>query len=172
METVNKDINKLISEKFQDKRFEKKYHRTRAYFRLADELLLLRKKRGLTQKELAEKAGTTQAVVSRLENASVKPSLETVLNFTDALEAVLDIRLTPLEDIRRKSEDLRKNSSFYEKEFIHPSAKPKKNIENSIKYQWTNIILSKPQQNHELFTNLLSLSSYPPMKTASLHHEK
>ena len=99
-----KDINSMINEKFKNKDFEKNYHRSATFYRLADELLLLRKKRGLSQKELAEKAGTTQAVVSRLENASVKASLESVVNFAEALEALVDIHLVPLEEVRRKYE--------------------------------------------------------------------
>jgi transcriptional regulator with XRE-family HTH domain len=96
-----KDLNSQISEKFKEKNFEKNYLRTATFYKLADELLLLRKKRGYSQKELAEKAGTTQAVVSRLENASVKASLESVVNFAEALNALVDIHLVPLEDIRR-----------------------------------------------------------------------
>jgi transcriptional regulator with XRE-family HTH domain len=65
-------------------------------------LLLLRKKRGISQKELAVAANTTQAVVSRLENASVKASLESVVKLAEALEAVVDVRLIPLEDVRKK----------------------------------------------------------------------
>ncbi len=95
-----KDINTLLVEKFKNKDFEKKYHRTASLFRLADEMLMLRKKRGLTQKELAKKVGTTQAVVSRLENASVKPSLETIIKIAEALDAVVNVQLLPMETIR------------------------------------------------------------------------
>jgi transcriptional regulator with XRE-family HTH domain len=98
------DLNARIAEKFKDKRFEKEYHRTASLYRLADRLLLLRRQRNLTQKELAQKIGTTQAVVSRLENASVPPSLETILNFAEALEAVVDIHIIPIEDTRPKSD--------------------------------------------------------------------
>ena len=105
-----KDLNTRIAEKFKDPNFEKEYHRTAALYRLAGRLLLLRKQRGLTQRELAEKVGTTQAVVSRLESASVKPSIETILNFAEALDSVVDIHLTPIEDTRRKNEPKEKVS--------------------------------------------------------------
>lgn len=100
-----KDMNSQINEKFKNKDFEKSYLRTATFYKLADELLLLRKKRGLSQKELAKKAGTTQAVVSRLENASVKASLESVVNFAEALDAHVDIHFVPFEDVRRKIEE-------------------------------------------------------------------
>jgi len=96
-----KDLNASIAEKFQDKNFEKKYLRSSALYRLAGEMLLLRKQRGLTQQELADKVGSTQAVISRLESASVKPSLETILKIAEALDATVDVRLLPVEKIRR-----------------------------------------------------------------------
>jgi transcriptional regulator with XRE-family HTH domain len=104
------DLNTRIAEKFKNKDFEKEYFRTAALYRLSDRLLLLRKQRGLTQKELAEIIGTTQAVVSRLESVSVKPSLETILNFAEALDAVVDIQIIPIEDTRRKGEPKEKVS--------------------------------------------------------------
>ena len=94
------NLNSRIAEKFKDRNVEKKYLRTSAYYRLAAGLLLLRKQRGLTQKELAEKVGTTQTVISRLENASVKPSLETILKVAEALDAAVDFRLLPIENMR------------------------------------------------------------------------
>ena len=60
---------------------------------------MLRKKRGITQQELAEKAKTTQAVVSRLENVSVHSSLESVIRLAESLDAVVEVHLTPIEDL-------------------------------------------------------------------------
>lgn len=94
-------LSKRVAELFKDPSVEKHYLRLTVINRLADAILLLRKKRGLTQKQLAEKVGTTQAVISRLENASVKPSLETVLKIAEALDAAVDIRIVPLEKLRR-----------------------------------------------------------------------
>jgi transcriptional regulator with XRE-family HTH domain len=101
MEVEMKNLATLLKENLKDKDFEKKYHRNETFFRLADEILLLRKRRKLTQKELAEKIGTTQAVVSRLENASVKATLESIVKLAEALDAIVDIRLVPLEEVRK-----------------------------------------------------------------------
>lgn len=98
-----KSLKDRIAEKFNDKNFEKQFLQSSAFYRLASEVLLLRKQRGLTQKELAEKIGTTQAVISRVESASVKPSFDTILKIADALDAAMDVRLLPVENIRRKS---------------------------------------------------------------------
>lgn len=99
-----KDLNIYLQEKLQDKEFALQYYRQATYFRLADQFLLLRKARGLTQTELADKADTTQTVVSRLENVSVRPSLETVVKLAEALDAVVEVRLVPLEQIQAEQE--------------------------------------------------------------------
>jgi len=89
------DFNQFLQEQMQNDGFARQYYRDATFFRLADQFILLRKMRGLTQRELAEKAGTTQAVVSRLENVSVRPSL---VKLAEALDAVIEVHLIPLED--------------------------------------------------------------------------
>jgi transcriptional regulator with XRE-family HTH domain len=93
------DFNQYLQEQFQDEAFTRQYYRQATYFRLADQMIMLRKRRGLTQKELAQKANTTQAVVSRLENVSVRPSLESIVNLAEALGAVVEVRLVPVEEL-------------------------------------------------------------------------
>lgn len=97
------EFNQFIQEEMKDQDFAREYYRKATYFRLADELILLRKKRGLTQNELAEKAGTTQAVVSRLENVSVHASLESVVKLAEALDSVVEVRLVPMEDLEGRN---------------------------------------------------------------------
>ena len=49
-----------------------------AHFRLAGELLALRKSRGLTQRELSAKSGVQQSEISRIEAGSANPTLQTI----------------------------------------------------------------------------------------------
>lgn len=125
------DFNKFLKDKFEQEDFKREYYREAALYRLADQLLLLRKKLGLTQKELAKKANTTQAVVSRIENVSVSPSLETVIKLADALNAVVDLTLKPIDEVHpypekttkkdtpeKSTTEPRKRNLFFEKN--HP----------------------------------------------------
>ena len=100
-----KDFNTFLKEQLKDRDFSKDYYRHATYFRLADQMILLRKKRGVTQKGLAEKAGTTQTVVSRLENVSVHPSLETVIKLAEALDAVAEVHLIQVEQLKFSDEE-------------------------------------------------------------------
>lgn len=99
------DFDTLIQEQLARPGVAREYYRLAPFYRLADQLILLRKKRGLTQQELAEQAQTTQAVVSRLENASVRCSLETAVRLAEALDAVVEVTIRPLEELSTPAEE-------------------------------------------------------------------
>jgi len=92
------DFNRFVKEQLKREGVAREYNRIAPFYRLADQLILLRKQRGITQQELAEKAETTQAVISRLENVSVRASLETVVKLADAMDAVVELKLIPTEE--------------------------------------------------------------------------
>ena len=55
----------------------------------------LRILRGLTQTELAERAGTKQPSIARLENGSYLPSISFLNRVANALDAKVEIKLVP-----------------------------------------------------------------------------
>lgn len=57
-----------LKEDMKDPEFRKAFEEADLPVRLAIEIAKLRKKRGLSQKELARKAKTKQQVISRIEN--------------------------------------------------------------------------------------------------------
>lgn len=62
--------------------------------------LLVREARlrtGLTQRELAERLGTTQSVVSRWESGGVHPSAETLSSIIEACGLELHVALTEID---------------------------------------------------------------------------
>lgn len=82
---------------------------------MADAGALLRERRrahNLTQAQLARRAGTTQAALSRLERGELSPTLATMERVLEALGEVLevsarrprlDIDLRHLRDLRRRA---------------------------------------------------------------------
>ena len=57
-----------------------------------------RKRAGLTQRELAERAGTTQSAIARVESGAVSPSLERLTQLVQAAGFDIDVRLVPYDD--------------------------------------------------------------------------
>jgi DNA-binding XRE family transcriptional regulator len=64
------------------------YHRV---YRLASEVMGLRRKHGLTQAQLAERCGVDQAEISRIETGNANPTARTLERIADALDADLHL---------------------------------------------------------------------------------
>ena len=71
------------------------FEKTADEYALLDEFLKARAAQGLTQAQVAEKIGTTQSAVARMESGKGKhsPSLATLTKYADALECRLEVRL-------------------------------------------------------------------------------
>lgn len=65
--------------------FRETWDRMRPLRKLTQKLIDTRIARGMTQTELAEKAGLKQSALSRLEHGSVPPNITTVLAVVKAL---------------------------------------------------------------------------------------
>jgi len=74
------------------------YEKAGRTIRLALEIHNLREKRGLSQRELAERLGTTQSAIARLEAGNVSPSLPTLDRVAEALEVELVVSFVDLND--------------------------------------------------------------------------
>ncbi|MHB1552782.1 MAG: helix-turn-helix domain-containing protein [Acidimicrobiales bacterium] len=74
------------------------YERAGRTIRLAMEIHELREKRGLSQRELAERLGTTQSAVARLEAGNVSPSLPTLDKVAEALGVELVVSFVDLDN--------------------------------------------------------------------------
>ena len=63
-------------------------------FNLARELIAARVRAGLTQAQLAQRMGTTQSAIARLESGARLPSVKTLLRFAKATRSrpVLKLR--------------------------------------------------------------------------------
>lgn len=68
--SFNKDLNKRL----RDPKFKKVWEELEPEYQIAKAVIMARIKEGLTQEELAKKAGTTQPVISRIERGTFEPS--------------------------------------------------------------------------------------------------
>lgn len=57
---------------------------------LADNMMLLRKKKAISQAELGKMIGTSGDVIGRYERGDISPSIEAVAKIADALEVSVD----------------------------------------------------------------------------------
>ena len=75
------------------------YERAGRAIRLAFEIRALREKKGLSQRELAERVGTTQSAIARLEAGKVSPSLPTLDKIATALGAEVSLTIVDLDEL-------------------------------------------------------------------------
>ncbi len=66
-------------------------------FALARELIAARVRAGLTQAELAERMGTTQSAVARIESGRRLPSMKTLLRYAKATGSRPLVKLVAVE---------------------------------------------------------------------------
>ena len=68
--TMNSET--LLKEQLKNKEFREEYESLEEEFEIAKEIIRLRKKAKLTQKQLADIAGTSQPAIARLESGEYK----------------------------------------------------------------------------------------------------
>ncbi len=80
----------------EDPEFSAAWEERRDEFALAREIICTRVAAGLSQKELADKIGTTQSVIARLESGTHTPSVSTLKRVAVATNSKLNISFVPI----------------------------------------------------------------------------
>jgi transcriptional regulator with XRE-family HTH domain len=81
----------------------------RQNIRIAEQIYSLRHRRKLTQKQLAERVGTRQSVIARLEDSDYESyTLDTLRRVAAALGAVLRVEMVPAEDAEGRAKSVKR----------------------------------------------------------------
>jgi transcriptional regulator with XRE-family HTH domain len=83
--------------------FKEGYDALGEEFSLAGTLIAARAKAKLSQEEVAERMGTSQSTIARLESGAAKPSLSTLERFAKATGTRVRVSLVPAAPRRKKS---------------------------------------------------------------------
>lgn len=86
-------LKTLKAKMLADPKTKQAYDELQAEFELARELIAARSKAGLTQGEVAQRMGTTQSVIARLESGVRMPAMRTVQRYAAAVGARAVVRL-------------------------------------------------------------------------------
>ena len=78
---------KVLHKKWmKDPEYRRQYEKLETEFQIASQMIEARIKRKMSQEELAKKANTGQAVISRLEGMNAKPSISLLERVAKALQ--------------------------------------------------------------------------------------
>ena len=93
MKTMPKSISfeKLKKDLMENPKFRYEYEKLEPEFQIAKQMMAARIKQEISQEEVARKAHTGQAVISRLEGMNAKPSISLLTRIARALNIQMQI---------------------------------------------------------------------------------
>ena len=89
------DLQELTNELMQDEEFRREYEALQPEMDITRALLDARIQAGLTQSQLSERTGISQADISRLEKGTRNPSLSLLKRLAEAMNSTLRIEFVP-----------------------------------------------------------------------------
>lgn len=89
------DLQKLKQELMKDAEFRKEYESLQPEMDIMRALLNARINAGMTQMQLAERTGISQADICRLEKGTRNPSLKLLKRLAEAMDSTLRIEFVP-----------------------------------------------------------------------------
>ena|SRR3989344_4644063 len=92
MKRQHLDFEVWEKEALKDPALKVEYDRLQPEFAVINAMLEARRKKGITQVDLARKMGTKQSVISRLESGRANPSVGFLKKLANALQTTLEVR--------------------------------------------------------------------------------
>lgn len=84
-------VKDILEEKRKDPNFDREYRKIKQEYELIDRIVSERKRRNITQKELAAMTGISQQSISRLEREKHMPKIDTLIKLLDGLGLELTV---------------------------------------------------------------------------------
>ena len=92
---MGRTYREFLKEKLQDPEFKREWDEMEPEFQLIKAVLKGREDQQLSQRQLSEKTGITQADISKIESGEANPTLETLKKLASGLGMNLNISFTP-----------------------------------------------------------------------------
>ena len=89
------NLSELKAKLMKDPEFREAWADIEPEYQLIRSIIRQRLEKHMTQSELAEKAGTRQSSIARLESGSYNPSLRFLKKVAEALDARLEVTFVP-----------------------------------------------------------------------------
>ena len=86
-------FDQYFKNSLKDPEFKKLWELSDPEYQLSRQIIQKRLENKMTQGELAKRSGTTQAIISRLENSTFNPSLKLLKRISLGLNSKLNIRV-------------------------------------------------------------------------------
>ncbi len=94
-------LQETIAKKMEDPAFREEWEALEPEFQIVRAIIEGREETGLTQAQLAQATGINQANISRLENGTGNPSLQTLKRLAAGMGMKLKLEFVPIRDSSR-----------------------------------------------------------------------
>ncbi len=94
-------LQEAIAKKMEDPEFKAEWDALEPEFQIVRAIIEGREEKGFTQAQLAEATGINQANISRLENGTGNPSLQTLKRLAAGMGMKLKLEFVPIRDSSR-----------------------------------------------------------------------
>ena len=89
------DFDDFLQESLRNPKIKAEFDKLQPEFSMIQAIIDARVKKGITQKDIANKIGTKQSVISRLESGRANPSVLFLKRLASALNSTLEIKFIP-----------------------------------------------------------------------------
>lgn len=86
-------FDQYLKNSLKDPEFKKLWEMADPEYQLSRQIIKARLQKKMSQQDLAKRADTTQAIISRIENSTFNPSLNLLKRISHGLGSKLNIRL-------------------------------------------------------------------------------
>ena len=86
-------LKEFMEKSLTDPEVKREFDALEQEFAIATEMIRARARAGLSQAELAERMGTSQSTIARLESGQTLPSTKTLIRFAEATGSKVELRL-------------------------------------------------------------------------------
>ena len=89
------DFREHLNKQLRNLEFKEEWDKLETEYNMRQAMIDARKKCNITQKELAEKTGITQADISRIETGNGNPTLSVLKRIAEGMDMILKIEFIP-----------------------------------------------------------------------------
>ena len=93
---MSKNFRESLKEQMENEEFKQEWDKTELEYQIIKAIITAREEKNITQKELAEMTGITQNDISKLENGSANPSLQTLKKLANGLGMAIKLEFVPI----------------------------------------------------------------------------
>ena len=89
------DFRNYLNKQLENPDFKKEWDYLEPEYNTMQAMIDARKRRNMTQKELAERTGIDQSDISKIETGNANPALSTLKRLADGMDMVLKLEFIP-----------------------------------------------------------------------------